>query len=1343
MKSWLKKLLSMLLAISFVISTFAVMAFADDEDTEGEDTLDFPPTVVYNRDYADGWGIYNGVGQESAIKKKHNFFIDKEVTSDYSNNYFARFEIADTMANGMAADQTDGFMQLSFEAQGFPAQQKVFVEFDIKIDDICNIGNILYMRTRGGATEGAMRTLLAIKNEKLYVFPNDVKNHPGFELTDEWVHLVVELDYTNPEHDANSYLDVKISVDDNEPLAIGVNTRVGNSGIDIFRFGLPPVSTKEQSTARAGQSWCLDNLQAYCFVDERMTQEEIKAHGYGKAVDINQAKTVSIDGATTTKTTTEYLETSLSMKVGVNYALLNNKQVNIWEYVNGASKDASNFGAPVEKDGRILVPFDIVLNYLGTGYFVHEDGKSYDISTGTGATYLTMGRSLATVNGEVIELSMAPGYYTDPATGEKYAVVAMEDIELILPGYFVTYDSMGLIIICEKDDILTRDGNLSDMLNLMNKFIYNFIDADEVYERAKEMTNDFSHPYLFGGQEVYDKLIAIYNGTDTTDYGIDLKEGITFQVQRAYHFYAHYAKPAGLTAALDEETGEQIYIKDTVVDREGERNFPAYYDENGELAAIALDAPYGGLNPYKSDLETLKFPHVPTNGYDPAGGRQAESGTVTTWAHDIAFGYIITGDIRLAQLAYDILVAVGEWEHWCPGHFLNCADAAQKYAIALDWIYNGIEALEKGEYDADLVAPDGKLPSKYYEVGYLERLLYKNGLRMGYLVSNRQHHGHIRPQGDVCYYTTMANNWNAVCTCGMWLSAMVLMGTDEMGDLGIGEGQAPYSETAAWLVANNLQTLALHGMTQYAPDGSYVESPGYWGYGTNSMYLGLMSLWRCLGDDFGYLDAAGMDKTCYFACQVESSDYRTFSYHDGGIGTMDTSSFFFVAEAMDDPVLSEIRKIHLKNGKALTIRDFLYFPYESVGNETEVELPLDYFMEGIDAFVARSSWDKGALYAGVIAGANNASHGQVDSGSFIYYNNGKSWIQDIGSDNYNIYGYFGGQNGAPANTRYRYYRMNAEGHNVVALTSQPTTLPFGQKLTGVGHITEWFANDFGSYAIIDNTDVYQGYANHAKRGMMLTNSRKTLVIQDEIALGGVQTLYWFAHFDITNITYEVAADGRTMYLYWMQGGRVTETVRLTIVSRNAYEKFKITTAGETEEDRLLKGDQGTVDYAFSKANGALDSEKTRKNLRRIAIQCHTNTMQMAVCIETIEAKSDPVGYGTLIPMSEWVPTSEPQIEEKPDDIRGMPNITTIKNDVRSIRATIEKGRHLTYNIDTFYIDLCNVYYTKSFFWPEDLVGYKKELDEYAEAKTIYDTFIGTLNSRTKSAQSLVYNLMGF
>lgn len=1329
MNSLKSRLLSLILALSIFVSCFSILAFADETDggaEGGEDTTEKSPVVAFNRDFADGWTIFNGASNQNS-EKGHKLFIDKESTADYGVNYFSRFEAVDTIASGdfpTLYDGTDGFVQMSLESIGYQHERHIFVEFDLMIDDLCNLGNILYFLTEGTGNERTNFTLLGIVNEKLRVFGSDKNEVP---LTEGWHSIIIDFDYETVD-DALEKFNVHITVDEETFTQEIRAAKYGKTAINNLRFGIQNITNaktdpitdgqRQLSAERAGHSWCIDNLAIYCHTDRRLTEAELDAQGYGQLVDPNKAQSVIIDGVTAGKSTQDYLNESLCMKLGVEYALSNGVQTVL------ASDEG---GAPAEYDGQIVVPLIPLLKYMGTGYYEHEDKKSFDISTGISATYLTIGRDIATVSGEVVTLTMAPGYYTNPKTGSKYVVIALDDVERLFPGYYVTYDAMGLIIIGAVDEILNREYHMSEMLTLMNRFIYNFVDPETVYELAEEKTNNFTHPYILGNQEDFDRMTAIYNGTDTREYDVDLKKYITAQVDRSFRLY------------------ELFSLGDPVLDENGDVEL----DGEGNVVYGDTHDAYHGLDWSCPDLQTLNYPHVENFGYDPYGGRQAESGTVTNWAYDIAFGYAVTGDIKLAQLTYEILVAVGEWNHWCPGHFLNCADAAKSYAIAFDWIYQGIAALESGEYDGLVYTPDGRPASEYYSNAYLEELLYKNGVRMGYLSSTRQHHGWPRyvigaggkyEEKDVWLYSTMGNNWNAVCTSGMWIASLALLGSDNVGQLGPTEGTAPVKETAAWLISDNLKGIANYGMGQYAPDGSYVESPGYWGYGTNSLYFGLMALWSCLGDDFGLLDAAGMDKTCYFACNVESSDYRQFAYHDSSEGSsVDSKSFYFVAEAMDDPVLAEIRKIHNNNGKGMNITDFFFYPYDNEDAAGDVTLPLDYYMEGIDAFTARSSWDKGALFAGIIAGDNSASHGQIDSGSFIYHNNGVIWITDLGADEYNIYNYF------TTPDRYRYYRMNAEGNNVLALTSQPVDVPYGQKLQSAGDLTEWFSNEFGSYAIVDNTAVYGTYGTSVRRGMLLTNNRKTLVIQDEANFSSVETLYWCAHFNDKELDCNIVDGGRTMYLYQKDSrGNIIQTLRLSIVSRNAYEKFVVTSAGETPEDRLLKGDKGTVDYGWSTAMGALVSEKSREDYKRITVMARTNTVQMAVVIELITENDQPLGYSRLTPMNEWVPTEGIKTDdtEIKDEVRGFPNLSHIKTYMRNVRNIYSTSDAFTTKIDNYYYYLTYVYYIQVNFYPEDLIDYEEDLLEFEAKMAEYMQFVNTANVRVQGARNLALKLMG-
>jgi hypothetical protein len=75
----------------------------------------------------------------------------------------------------------------------------------------------------------------------------------------------------------------------------------------------------------------------------------------------------------------------------------------------------------------------------------------------------------------------------------------------------------------------------------------------------------------------------------------------------------------------------------------------------------------------------------------------------------------------------------------------------------------------------------------------------------------------------------------------------------------------------------------------------------------------------------------------------------------------------------------------------------------------------------------RSAWhDDQAVFVGVKGGTPQASHGHMDVGSFVVEALGRRWIHDLGGDDYNLPGYFGG-------SRWSYFRLNARSHNVILI----------------------------------------------------------------------------------------------------------------------------------------------------------------------------------------------------------------------------------------------------------------------------------------------------------------------
>ena len=217
----------------------------------------------------------------------------------------------------------------------------------------------------------------------------------------------------------------------------------------------------------------------------------------------------------------------------------------------------------------------------------------------------------------------------------------------------------------------------------------------------------------------------------------------------------------------------------------------------------------------------------------------------------------------------------------------------------------------------------------------------------------------------------------------------------------------------------------------------------------------------------------------------------------------------------------------------------LYYPTVRGGEVPELAgLSLDYAMEGIDAFTVRDGWNKGSLFAGMMGGENpdGGSHNQLDSGAFVYHNFGKMWFTDLGSDQYNSRGI---ANGEGYFSNYALYRRNAEGNNCLALCS----LPFGQLLGGRGEMTEYKSSDTASYCVFDNVSVYgEDKVKSAKRGMLLTNGRKTLVIKDEVEFTDADSAFTTAHFENKKITAEVLDGGKRCVLTHESGDKIYVTV---------------------------------------------------------------------------------------------------------------------------------------------------------------------------------------------------------
>ena len=1313
MKSKFLRIIALILVMSSLISMFAIFASADETGTNGETGEEEEDNLVllYNRTYDEGWDMKNGAQiQDQGSTGSTTFEIDYEETFDYQVNYFWRLEL-----NSVDND----FLQI--DCGGNDKIGTVF-EFDIKSDDIANFSNVVHFGTRGGSSaERSNYNLMRIVNNKVHLmFDEAGAQNPAFELTNSWTRIQMVFDYTyehetiDRENDDEATILAKEQENlkwfrlyvyygpadgSEEPTLFNGEPFVlyakNGRGLQLFRFQ----STGSDKVEHYGTSICFDNMKLYDGVNQitPITPEM----GFGTLVSPDYPVTEEIIGGSGSVGTTEDLYAALSMKVGVDYCYFNKQKTPI-----AVAEDGTVFGAPVRVDGEVMLSLDKILEYIGYPYFVHPDGMYIDVTTGTSATYLVVGKDQATVGNSVVQLNKAPGYITDE-NGNSYLAVALSDVATLFPGYYGDYDDMGFMSISKRKNILDRESNMIGMVAIMKEFVFDYYTGDSIYNDVQAHTNGFQHPYILANGEQLEMLYNEYQDLNTRMENGEIEEG-----SADYWMWVHYQR---------------------IVDGgEGRYQYYAKPDANGTYKTFAGLAPdeYNADGTNKRGTRSLDQNYLDTAGYD-IGGRSDISNR-TTYLEEMAYAYVLTKDVKYLKLCYEIAIKLGEWTHWGPGHFLNCADSSNDFALYFDWTYNGyVELANSGE-----TRPDGSP----YDVRELAEILARQGVHEGYLSTNGIVE-HLSPPVGAggASYSARTNNWAAVCVGGMTIASLAILGDVDQS----------YVDEAKFILSANFKSLVDMGLDIYAPDGAYIEGPGYWNYGTNNLFRMCAALESATGSTYGLMDCWGIDTTCYYACHTEDNDSRFFPFHDGSVGSQDTSYFFYVAKYFDDATLYDVRLNQINgNVKWATMLDLIYYPRDIEIKADEVQL--DYYSDNIDLFATRSSWERGALFASIIGGENKVSHGQIDAGDFVYHNGGNIWFYDLGTENYNCEGFW------PDATRYRYYVMKPEGNNTVAITTDPAGVPYGQVLHAGANAIDWGSNEHGSYVVYDMGETLGKQVGSWQRGMLLTNDRKTTVIQDQIAFKSMQTAYWFAHYSLRYVDkVEITNDGKTAYMRESlgkneHGEELYQTLRVTLLSPNTNLRFEIMDCYTFVHNTGKEATYSPEDVLA--LGGNLVAEKSRKDYRKLAV-CSGEALnfELAVVIElvddsTVGKKTEiDVGY-TMDNMSTWEPYADTRgikIEDTDTILRrGVPNVSVhLVQSMLKVADMDEKGTLYTLRIKEYYRALTDAYYAVRVLGSDMPSGYENYIAQLNEYRAEFGEYRDAVIKLQKGQLEFVYKLM--
>jgi len=486
---------------------------------------------------------------------------------------------------------------------------------------------------------------------------------------------------------------------------------------------------------------------------------------------------------------------------------------------------------------------------------------------------------------------------------------------------------------------------------------------------------------------------------------------------------------------------------------------------------------------YKNlQVETKKILRAPTVKYEiPDGLRLLDtSRTVLQRTINLALMYRLTKDKKYADRAWEELSVVADnkkFPNWNPRHFLDTAEMTNAVAIGYDWLYDYLSANQRA---------------------ILRKALIEKGLTPALQV----YRGTARDPEIATSWRDGTDNWNTVSNAGIGMGALAI--GDESPEL-----QAMAGEVLQHAIESIKKSLAA-----YAPDGGMPEGPAYWNYATIYMAYFLSALDSALGTDYGLSKMEGISETGYYPIYTEGAK-GTFNVGDAASNIISRKPQMFWFSNKYKNV--DFFNAALKGNDPMNL---IWYRKPKEKSSSLKGIPLDkLFLNSETGIVTmRSAWNKNATFVGIHAGYNQSNHGDLDIGDFVLDALGVRWTYELGSDDYNLNGYFDLQS-----KRWMYYRKRAEGQNTLVINPRSE---LDQNRTAKATITNFSSTRQQSFAIMDMTSAYWD-AFSAKRGIALTEERKTVVLQDELKLKKPSEVYWFMH---TQAQIELTKDRKTAIL---------------------------------------------------------------------------------------------------------------------------------------------------------------------------------------------------------------------
>lgn len=488
-----------------------------------------------------------------------------------------------------------------------------------------------------------------------------------------------------------------------------------------------------------------------------------------------------------------------------------------------------------------------------------------------------------------------------------------------------------------------------------------------------------------------------------------------------------------------------------------------------------------------------------------------------------------------------------QFKDWNPkDSFLDTGMMCYVMGMSYDWVYNYLTDDERMQYAADI-----------------KRLGIDEG------------NSYIR-----CIYSQQRfrSNWSAVYLSGISVASMAVF--------------EYYPQMCGRQIADTVRFLPVF-INQYSPGGALSEGTGYWILSERYMSYLLSSLNYTFQKDYGLLSVKGFDESMFYPLYItgkDSIDLKnavTYNFGDANGGEMAQSAMLWYVEAMSAKTKLEgsnykakakallwykMRYTDENNYNMADVQDLLWYPliiqryksllvapesvtYDDLKQAGMTELK--YFANtdlisntilaendlmsdnivygrGEKVTIVTTSKDYTDIMAPYFAtkGKNiRGSHIDLDMGGFIYDALGVRWANELGKTVYD-------------SNRNKYYVKRAEGHNTLVINpsdAEDQNTSTATKTTGSCDIKEsdCLQGELGTIIRFDMSNAYNvtnvdgklvKNGNSVKRGFMLFDNDKRLMIQDEITLDEPGDIYWFMQTLVLGTDYSMSADGKVVIM---------------------------------------------------------------------------------------------------------------------------------------------------------------------------------------------------------------------